>query len=240
AALKIVTVLNSSDDQVDIMKLCRLRCNYFLRRVWLDNIHLYTSMLAASADYYNSILYYKPYQWLRDVGALVAFDYSMIRHLDFIMQNKLRDEIVALTREDEDQLDYQASLIWDYLDKLLLMENNLRLGLAVKSPPKQTILLKQGDRLDAVYIESILKIEADGNYIYVHYINGSVSLRYSSTIKELKRITINTPICKVNKYTMINLRLVRSVKSDVISLGENHDVTLSPLCRKEFFRRFGE
>jgi two-component system LytT family response regulator len=103
------------------------------------------------------------------------------------------------------------------------------------------ICLATSDRLEFVNVEDILLCEASGSYTNV-YLKGSRKIMVSRHLKEYESLLSDENFMRVHNSFLINLNEVKQyVKSEggYILMNDNHQVSVSPKKRDEFFSRMG-
>ncbi len=101
------------------------------------------------------------------------------------------------------------------------------------------ICLATADRLEFVNVEEIVMCEASGSYTNI-YLKGGRKIVVSKNLKEYENLLDADRFMRVHNSYLVNLNEVNQfVKSEggYILMNDNHQVSISPKKRDEFFAR---
>jgi two-component system LytT family response regulator len=168
-----------------------------------------------------------------DVIFTTAYEHYAIKaikfsSLDYLLKPIDLEELQAAIQKARDRFEESS-----YKEQLNVLLSNLN-GKTMKN-----ICLATGDKIEFVKIEEIALCEAAGSYTNVH-LRDNRKIMVSKHLKEYETLLADENFMRVHNSYLINLKEVKEfVKSDggYIIMNNNHQVSISPKKKDEFFAR---
>jgi two-component system, LytTR family, response regulator len=161
-----------------------------------------------------------------DIYALQAIKFNT---LDYLLKPIDPEEL----KHTMDKVNKQVS-IQQLSKKLGVLNEN------TSQPTKEKIYISNSEGINCVYIEDIIRMEADSNYTHI-YLQSKKRITVSKTLKEFEAQLSHTHFKRVHQSHIVNVkRIIKYLKENggSILMDDNSLVVVSRRMKKDFLTSF--